>query len=86
MAGRIDGRFMSAGLAGQADLYGFFKGGFAIEIELKAARGKARDAQIVWASFCKMWSIPHLPLRGLRGEDPEATVARWIETIKSVRP
>jgi len=85
MAGRIDGRFMRAGIKGQADVYGFFKGGIAIELELKAERGAARDDQVAWRNFCTMWSIMHLQLRALPREEPEATVKRWIDEIRMLR-
>ena len=85
MAGRIEGRFMRAGIAGQADIYGFFKGGVAIELELKALRGKAHAEQIAWRNFCLAWGIMHLQPRALRGEEQEATVVRWSEEIRRVR-
>ena len=85
MAGRIEGRFMRAGIKGQADLYGFFKGGIDIELELKAERGEAGKRQIAWREFCLAWGIMHLQPRALRGEEQETTVARWIEEIRRAR-
>jgi hypothetical protein len=85
-AGRIDGRFMRFGIAGQADLYGIWRGGSLIELELKQARGQKREAQARWAAFCCEWGVTYLFLRALPAESQQQTVDRWIREIDAVRP
>ena len=81
MSGRIEGRRMSAGIAGQADLYGYWRGGGAVEIELKSLTGTTTPEQRAWREWCVSWGVPHLVLKPLRNEAVSATVARWLEQI-----
>jgi hypothetical protein len=50
---RVDGRAMRSGIKGQADIYGYWRGGRAIEIELKALRHRVTYEQLAWEVFCK---------------------------------
>lgn len=84
-AGRIDGRYMRFGIAGQCDLYGYWRGGAALELELKQATGTKRQAQERWAAFCHAWGITHLFLRGLPRETEAQTVERWVIEIAASR-
>jgi hypothetical protein len=83
---RIEGRVMRSGIAGQADLYGYWRGGKPIEIELKALHGRVSKEQLRWEAFCKQWWISYLRLRPLKGETTAQTVERWISEIVAVRP
>lgn len=78
-----DGYFMSAGIPGQCDVYAYVKGGRVIEIELKAAKGRMREAQARWRTLCQEWGVPHLVLRAGKGEAAEATVVRWVSELKA---
>lgn len=79
---QIEERFVSFGIKGQADVQAILKGGQLIECELKALGGSLTPEQKVWRDFCKMWNVPWLLLKPLKGEEPEATVARWCEEIR----
>jgi len=85
MAGRIEGRFMRAGIVGQADLHGYFRGGIAIELELKALRGRHAVEQIAWSKFCVEWGVIYLKLQAGKLETPEVTVDRWLTEITKAR-
>lgn len=85
MSGRIEGRRMSAGIKGQADVYGLWKGGLAVELELKSLTGRPTPEQIVWREFCRAWGVPHLTLKPQKMESLHTTVARWLEEISATR-
>lgn len=80
---KIDGRTVRAGIKGQADLYGYFRGGLGIELELKAF-GRLSPEQLQWQAFCKEWGIPHLVLRAREGESVGETVERWCSEISQM--
>ncbi len=71
------------GIKGQSDAYAYTRGGKVVEIETKAARGTLAEAQKAWRTFCETWGIPHLVLRARPNEQPDDTVARWIEELRS---
>jgi hypothetical protein len=71
------GGVFRSGVPGQCDVYGFARGGYAFEIEFKAATGKLSEAQLRWRQFCESWGIPWLLLQARRGEDLETTLTRW---------
>lgn len=83
---KIDDRPMRSGIKGQADIYGYWRGGFAIEIELKALRAKISPEQLNWEGFCKSWGVTYLRLRPDRGETKPQTLDRWILEIEARRP
>lgn len=70
------------GIKGQSDIYGVFRGGQIIELELKAADGRLSKEQIAWREFCLVWGIPHLVLRALDQESKTDTVTRWLREIR----
>lgn len=72
------------GVKGQADSFALLVGGWHVEIETKAARGVLADAQRRWREACVARNVPHLVLRAGKGETPDATVARWIEELRTV--
>jgi hypothetical protein len=74
-------RVVAIGLKGQADLYGLWRGGRHIELELKTATGVMSRHQLTWQAFYRSWGVPHLVLRGRDGESTEETVRRWVEEI-----
>jgi hypothetical protein len=80
----VRGHRILAGIEGQADVYVYVKGGRVIEIEAKMAKGRMREAQIAWAALCKAWSVPHIVVRALAGEESAATVDRWVRELKEV--
>jgi hypothetical protein len=69
------------GTKGMADLWGYWRGGRAIELELKTATGVSSKEQKAWAAFCRAWGVSHLVLRARDGETIAETVARWLEEI-----
>jgi hypothetical protein len=73
-----------AGIAGQADVYVYFKGGRCIEIETKARAGRLEPEQIAWRDFCSSWEIPWLMLIEKKGETPDETVTRWLAEIRAL--
>lgn len=79
---RIGRRVMRFGVAGQADLWGVWKGGRLVEVELKAAGGRLSPEQRDWAAFCASWGIPHVVLRAEANETVAETVDRWICELK----
>jgi len=74
---KVDNRAIRAGLKGQADLYGYIRGGRVIEIEIKAAHGKLTPEQEAWRDWCQEWGIPHLVLWA-HDDDP---VTGWLEEV-----
>lgn len=82
---RVDGRVMRAGVRGQADLYGIWRGGRHLEIELKAAGGRLSPEQEAWRAWCLVWDVPYLLLEAERGESVGDTVGRWIERIRQAQ-
>ena len=83
---RIEGRMVRAGIRGQADLYGVWRGGLHLEIELKAYGGTLRRDQIAWRDFCRSWETPWLLLVGGRSETKTETVVRWMAEIAATAP
>lgn len=81
---QVQGRTIKAGIRGQADIYGYFRGGRAIELELKGPTTRMTPEQEAWQAFCRGWGIPHLVLRARKGESVEETVTRWCEEIASL--
>jgi hypothetical protein len=75
---RIEGRRITHGIKGQCDLYGIWKGGLHIELELKAPKGKLRPEQEAWRDWCREWGVVWLQLKAERGETEEQTVIRWL--------
>lgn len=78
-------RVVSFGVKGMADLWGYWRGGRAIELELKTATGVSSKEQKAWAAFCKAWGVTHLVLRARDGETIEQTIRRWESEIASTR-
>ena len=74
------------GRTGQADVWGVWKGGIHIEIELKSIDGKLSKEQKDWKEFCLKNGIPHLVLQAWTGESIEDTIQRWLLKIISSRP
>jgi len=79
-------RKVRAGIKGQADLYGFWRGGWPIEIEFKSVTARSTPEQIRWAEWCREWGVPHLLLRALKEETLDETVQRWLGQIEALRP
>lgn len=73
-----------AGIKGQADYYAIVDGGGHIEIETKAAKGRMLDEQKAWRALMISMRVPHLVLRILPNEHPDATVDRWIRALRDV--
>lgn len=81
---RIGPRVVRFGVPGMSDLYGYFKGGRAIELELKAASGHMTPEQEAWRAFCEGWGVTHLVLKAKKEESVEETVGRWCDEILAV--
>lgn len=84
IAVKIEDRFVRAGLAGQADLFCYVKGGRVIELEGKSLGRKLSPAQEVWRDWCRAWGIPWHQLKPWRGEAPEETVTRWVTELRAL--
>lgn len=73
-----------AGIKGQADAYAIVEGGGHVEIETKAAKGRMLDEQLAWRAQMLVMRVPHLVLRILPNEHPDATVERWLAELRAV--
>lgn len=73
------------GLKGLPDLYGIWKGGQYIEVELKAARGRLRPEQAAYAEWCRQWGVTHLTLQALPGATEDETIALWLDVLRVTR-
>lgn len=82
----IGSRKIRAGIKGQADLYGFWRGGRAIELELKSASGRSSEEQLKWAAFCHAWGVQHLVLKAWKSESVVETAERWCREILALKP
>lgn len=82
---KVDDRTVRVGIKGQCDLYGYLRGGHAVEIELKSATGTLSKEQKDWRAFCLEWGIPYVLLQQRAGESHEETVERWgVELAKAL--
>lgn len=81
---KIRGYTVQFGLPGQCDLYGYLKGGQALEVELKAAGKGLNPDQKKWRDWCVEWGVPHIVLTGRKEETVEETVDRWIEELRDL--
>lgn len=71
-----------AGIRGQCDLWAYVKGGYSIEIETKARRGKLSSAQEAWRDWCLEWGVPWMQLKEVARDSPDRTVARWVDELR----
>lgn len=78
---QVAGGVFRSGIKGQADIYGYERGGRALEIECKAARGKLRPEQEAWRDWCRAWGVRWMLLDARARELPAATVSRWVGEI-----
>lgn len=83
LVARIEGRSIRTGIKGQCDLHGYFRGGKAIEIELKGPKGRILPEQRAWATWCAEWGVLHLTLKARADETIDQTVERWCNEIVS---
>jgi hypothetical protein len=72
-----------AGVRGQADYY-VMGPRCHVEVETKAARPKWYKEQIAWRDRCVELGIPYLIARAKAHEDPEVTVARWLDELRQL--
>lgn len=88
MVGKADvgGREIAFGIRGQSDLYGYWQGGAAVEVELKSATGSLREEQKRWIAWCERWGVCAVVLQAKRDETVDETVARWITELRQARP
>lgn len=82
---RVEGRRIKHGIKGRCDLYGYWRGGQGLELELKALGGSVREGQKEWAEFCRQWGITHLTLKPIKGETLKTTVDRWLSEVLASR-
>lgn len=75
------GRKVHFAIAGQCDLYGIFRGGKHIEIELKGVKTPVSQEQMIWSSWCVEWGVTHVFLRAKKDETVEQTVERWCQEL-----
>lgn len=81
---QLNGRVFKAGIKGQADIYGYIKGGQVIEIETKSARGTLNENQERWKAWCEGWGIRYVLLKRIPNEHHLDTVRRWIAELKEI--
>lgn len=78
------GRYFHAAIAGQADVWGYFRGKDGItrpiEIEIKRPRGIVDEHQKQWADHCRAWRITYLLLQEQK-EDPDV-VTRFVNELR----
>ncbi len=82
---RVGDRRIKHGIKGQSDLYGYWRGGTVIELELKSLSGSIRKGQKEWAAFCQEWNVTYLVLKPLKDETIKTTVDRWCQEILASR-
>lgn len=82
------GHWATAGIPGQADYYALVRGGMHVEIEIKAAKMSGNKAviakQLAWREYCEKELIPYMMPRARKGEEPTATVERWVEELREM--
>lgn len=81
----VGDRVISAGIKGQADVYGYVRGGRGIEIELKNIRTPQTKEQRAWQAFCEEWDIPYLLLRAQSADPIDDWLTRTYEFMKTVK-
>src|SRR5271155_1470180 len=79
-------RAVQFGIAGQSDLFGYWKGGCVTEIELKSATGTLSPEQKQWQAFCLAWGVPHVVLKAKKNETIGDTIVRWCSELREVMP
>jgi hypothetical protein len=72
-----------AGVKGQADYYVMGKR-VHVEVETKNVAAKWYAQQVAWRARCAALEIPYLVARARMYEEPDVTVARWIEEIRGL--
>lgn len=78
---KIEDRTVRAGIKGQCDLYGYWRNGRVIEIEMKGLKTPMTKEQETWRDWCRSWGIPWTCLRPFNGEvDP---VGRWVIELEN---
>lgn len=84
VARAASGNMVRFGIKGLPDVYGLWKGGKYIELELKSKTGRLTPEQAAYRAWCERWGVPHLVLIQRAGETDEETVTRWIQEIRNV--
>lgn len=59
------GHAVKIGIEGQADIGGVLYTGRAIQIEVKSARGRMREAQARWAEMCRQMGVLYVLARSV---------------------
>lgn len=73
-----DGAITRFGIKGQPDLYGLWRGGGFVEVELKSKNGRLRPEQAAYAAWCASWGVTHLVL-------VESSIDDWLKQIAATR-
>jgi hypothetical protein len=68
------------GIPGQCDLYILGRGGQHWELEIKRYT-KLSPEQNAWRAWCEEWGVPWKVLHVEKGEEPAATIARWLTEL-----
>ena len=91
--GTVSGRglrpdwYASAGIEGHGDafwiapprMYENYYG----QVEWKAKGGRMGASQMHWRTYCEPRGIPYLVMRVAKGEEPDQTVERWIDELRT---
>lgn len=78
------GHTVAFAIPGQADLYGYVRGGRTIEVELKKYGERLKPDQELWETWCLEWEIPHIVLTGGKNETIEETINRWCLELQTL--
>lgn len=79
VARAASGNMIRFGIKGQPDLYGLWRGGGFVEVELKSKNGRLRPEQAAYAAWCASWGVRHIVL-------VESSIEDWIAALRNARP
>ena len=74
-----DGAITRFGIKGQPDLYGLWRGGGFVEVELKSKNSRLRPEQAAYAAWCASWGVKHIVL-------VESSIDDWIASLRLTQP
>jgi hypothetical protein len=81
------GWYASGGIEGHGDAFwiappSFYRAYYG-QVEWKSKAGRMRESQKRWQKHCLDTGVPYLVLRAGKGEEPSATVERWVDELRT---